>query len=546
MIKTPLLIDFYETWVSRALKPVSLESLMSDEERNHLTLVTRESVEMTYHQVEREELAEGRGTRYEEHLTLCLEKPGTMFVHDFVEKDGQLYHSEMDRQQDVVDSEYSAPAISVKSLLEAELNKKVVDGLLAYYDQFIEGNCDYIYFLTQDRDSNYNLAYFTEKAYIDMMKQTADRGAGMKRLFETSRSEGRKNPRFSTIAEAVEHLPDSCRIGLLTTEWLAGKLIQKAQFDEQALLDNMITIGSRELKLMGHGSKFTKDCIDYIFTANRDIYRLMAEKKQKECRLLFPDEDLTPEQKIEKAIIFAETSDQVMFSKQVESITRQVKEKGGISDELMNWLGSIESIRQENQQIFSIYYEYQVWRGIKESIGLDFEGSLNDKALEPMRIGLKQHFVRNFRNLCSSPGPQHRMLLYIGKEEEPEKRKDRNWKYKHVGTRNMIIDLGQGSSFGCLEGSKTPEEGQLESFYDENKQNMSVWLFRGGLLRQMLEKILPDSGTIAVDTCRERIEELVSFCDIKDRMTINYRGVDMVLVNKEALSALRELLGKSG
>lgn len=542
MIRTPLLEDFYRTWRERAVNPVPLEKLIEDRDKQHLMLYTREKVSMTYHQVRKGGSGEDGAEGYEEQVTISLKGPGTMFVHKFYDRDGQVFHIGHEQGQGRSEKEYVKPGVSVKGMLESELDRTYVDGLLGHYDQFVSGDCDFIYFLTKDRDDNYNLAYFTDREHVEQMKRADDRKEGMMQLFRAGREQECKNPRLGSIAEVVEHLPDNRRIGLITTEWIAGRLIQKAHFDEQALLRSTLNIGGRELRLMGHGSKFTEDCIDYIFTSKRGMYRTMAWKKPAECERLFPGEDLSPEQRIEKAIILAETSDPVIYSRQMELIGRALKRGVEISDELLGWIGSVESRRRKDQQVFSIYDEYRMWCDIKESLGLDFEGALDDKALEPMTIGLREMFVSRFRGLCEQPGPGHAMLLYISREEEPEKRKDRNWKYKHVGTRNMVIDFGHGGAFSCLGGQRQ-EADALERFYDENRHDMRVWLFKGGILRQMLERILPEQGSrVAVDTCGERVEELASFCRVRDACTLNYRGVDMELVNSEALSALEHIL----
>ena len=83
---------------------------------------------------------------------------------------------------------------------------------------------------------------------------------------------------------------------------------------------------------------------------------------------------------------------------------------------------------------------------------------------------------------------------------------------------------------------------------------MNAYLFKGRLLQPMLDRILPLQGDIvAIDTCRDRVEELANFCDIPvidggcdlrdaENPSLIYRGVRMVFVNPEAREALEGIL----
>jgi hypothetical protein len=196
-----------------------------------------------------------------------------------------------------------------------------------------------------------------------------------------------------------------------------------------------------------------------------------------------------------------------------------------------------------------VYDEFEFWRELKETLCMRFADRL-DRIPEGMtEKEWDDDWVRRIADAYSRLGGhqstldrlEYNMLLHISPERHPTI-DNRARKYKRTGIGNMMVDLGDKSLAGQIDFSHPNVRQALANYYYENCQHISGYLFKGRMLRLVLEdlfdKRLPSGGTAAVSTVDDRMREMVGFSRHSrtewrfDGQNLRYKEVQIAFLGK--------------
>jgi hypothetical protein len=546
MIKTPLYEQVLQTWDEHSAEQEVPEPIQ-EHDRESMVLMTREGVKISYQQL-RKNLPRSASTEYVEFLTVEKKDASKEAIRHFYVQDGKIYLRRDPKapQAGRADEEYKDAEASVKGMLEhileAETNT-LIQGLTArHYNVLRQNDSDRIYFLIGDA-----LIYFGNKEFTDALRCGGEPEAAMRDAYKLMKKE-RWIKSAPNIAAVMRMLPERGRIALFTKDEYVKELIVRAEFDEEALARNVIRIGELEIMPLGQVQTFTREYLQYVFTpATKTIDFLATRWCQRK-------------EEIQEAISTASASRAVRMRPQIDALKKRMREGGlnipdVLSDDEQDFFNEITSEFSLYEHAIKIYEDHQWWSRQKEAVGLVFDGTLDDKLQETRQADWRKRFVdavrRSHQQLDQN---DYSMFLQISEARQPGIVKTHHAEHRRVGLGNMIVDFGGKEVLGRMRANMArpcaePDLAMLERFYDQNRKEMRAYLFRGNILEQMLKRIIPGCGSgekVAVDTCKERVEEMSRFCSIQERTegrhTLLYEGVEMVLVNEDAIRSLEEIV----
>ncbi len=397
--------------------------------------------------------------------------------------------------------------------------------------------CDEVYILTSIEGELY-LANLGGKRFIDAAMSSSSLEDGLKTAYMKYQPRLMDRDRVSDVAEVMGRIAKEGKLAIFTTKDFALQILGNANFDYDSFTGNRIRIGEREIRL---GLK--KE--NYSDIINRFIDCLFCEDEYASLAIWYDG----------NAAGFKDMIRRAEHSKAVKTKAQQtgIKKRLLATDLPLNQIlsdkeGEFFDTITEEIDIFAAELkmrdEFIWWENLREQLGHILSAPLDHPhfTTRKRQDNFREKFVDIYSGAYANLQNLHYDAFIHIDQERLSFKNGSSYGHKRIGIGNIMIDFGDRSIISSLDKDHGLET-QLRQLYVDNKNKMTAHLFKGKLLRPMLDRMLPAGGsTVAVDTCSDRVEELSRFCEMDDDpYTMKYQGVNLVFVNGESRTAIDDI-----